>query len=110
MVFDLPNQPVAHAGTCRANAMIDARFSEADRPGAGALVSAIEAVSHAMGRAAQTSQASVTRRERQLAEVLLVLINGHQARAAGLAAEHIAEFNEDEHALALVATWVPLSE
>jgi hypothetical protein len=110
VAVDLPNQPVAHAGTRRRNAMIDARLSEADRPEADALVSAIEAVSHMAHRAAQTSQPSLTRRERQLAEVLMLLIHGDRARAAGLAAEHSAEFNEDEDALALMATWVPLSE
>ena len=131
--------------------MIHARFCEADRPGADALVSAIEAVlalstryetlaqrvrssdqfsvgqtdsgrlvqlerdapraAH-VARCAKSSQQSLTRRERQLAEVLLVLIDGDRARAAGLASEHIAEFDEDKDGLGLVATcaWVRLGE
>jgi len=54
---------------------------------------------------ARRSQRSITRRERQLVEVLLLVIDGDRARAAALATEHIAEFDQDGDALALVATW-----
>jgi hypothetical protein len=54
---------------------------------------------------AKNSQRAITRRERQLVEVLLLVINGDRERAAGLAAEHIDEFDEDRDALGLVATW-----
>ena len=54
---------------------------------------------------ARRSQRAITRRERQLVEVLLLVIDGDRVRAAGLAAEHIDEFDEDRDALALVATW-----
>ena len=56
------------------------------------------------GRAIR-SQRAITRRERQLVEVLLLVIDGDRERAAGLATEHIDEFDEDRDALALVATW-----
>jgi hypothetical protein len=56
---------------------------------------------------ARRSQRAITRRERQLVEVLLLVIDGDRVRAAGLAAEHIDEFDEDRDALALVATWHP---
>ena len=54
---------------------------------------------------ARKSQRAITRRERQLVEVLLLVIDGDRERAAGLAAEHIDEFDEDRDALGLVATW-----
>jgi hypothetical protein len=58
-------------------------------------------------RRARRSQRAITRRERQLVEVLLLVIDGDRQRAAALAAEHIAEFGEDRDALAPVATWHP---
>ena len=54
---------------------------------------------------ARKSQRAITRRERQLVEVLLLVIDGDRERATGLAAEHIDEFDEDRDALGLVATW-----
>jgi hypothetical protein len=54
---------------------------------------------------ARRSQGAITRRERQLVEVLLLVIDGDRARAAALAAEHIDEFDEDRDAIGLVATW-----
>jgi hypothetical protein len=54
---------------------------------------------------ARTSQPAITRRERQLVEVLLLVIDGDRERAAGLAAEHVNEFDEDRDALGLVASW-----
>ena len=58
---------------------------------------------------ARRSQGAITRRERQLVEVLLLVIDGDRERAAGLAAEHIDEFDEDRDALGLVATWLARS-
>jgi hypothetical protein len=54
---------------------------------------------------ARKSQRAISRRERQLVEVLLLVIDGDRERATGLAAEHIDEFDEDRDALGLVATW-----
>jgi hypothetical protein len=54
---------------------------------------------------ARRSQRAITRQERQLVEVLLLVVDGDRARAAGLAAEHIDEFDADRDALGLVATW-----
>ena len=54
---------------------------------------------------ARRPQRAITRRERQLVEVLLLVIDGDRERAAGLAAEHIDEFDEDRDALVLVAAW-----
>jgi len=54
---------------------------------------------------ARRSQRAITRRERQLVEVLLLVTDGDRERAAALAAEHIDEFDEDRDALALVASW-----
>jgi len=54
---------------------------------------------------ARRPQRAITRRERQVVEVLLLVIDGDRERAAGLAAEHIDEFDEDRDALGLVATW-----
>jgi hypothetical protein len=54
---------------------------------------------------ARRSQRAITRRERQLVEVLLLVIDGDRERAACLAAEHIDEFHEDRDALGLVASW-----
>jgi hypothetical protein len=55
----------------------------------------------------RTWRRSITRRERQLVEVLLLVIDGDRDRAAGLAGEHIAEFGEDADVLALIARWHP---
>jgi hypothetical protein len=54
---------------------------------------------------ARRSQRALTRQERQLVEVLLLVVDGDRARAAGLAAEHIDEFDDDRDALGLLATW-----
>jgi hypothetical protein len=44
-----------------------------------------------------------TRRQRQLAQIALLVDRGDRARAAGLALEHIAEFPGDADRLARVA-------
>jgi len=54
---------------------------------------------------AKRPQRAITRRDRQLVEVLLLVLDGDRERAAGLAAEHIDEFEGDRDALGLVATW-----
>jgi hypothetical protein len=58
-----------------------------------------------VARRVRSSRRSLTRRERQLVEVLLLVIDGERHRAAGLAGEHIAEFGEDADALAPIARW-----
>jgi len=47
----------------------------------------------------------VTRRERQLVEILLLSVDGEHRRAAALAAEHIDEFADDATALAIIDGW-----
>jgi hypothetical protein len=46
-----------------------------------------------------------TRRDRQLAEVRLLVEQGDERRAAGLAAEHVREFPQDAGVLGAVTGW-----
>ena len=62
---------------------------------------------HATRRArlARRVQPGITRRERQLVEILLLSVDGDRRRAAALAAEHVIEFADDATALAIVERW-----
>jgi hypothetical protein len=55
--------------------------------------------------AARRLRPGITRRERQLVEILLLSVDGDRRRAAALAAEHIAEFADDAVALTIVDRW-----
>jgi hypothetical protein len=48
----------------------------------------------------------LTRRERQLFEILSMSVDGDRRRAAALAAEHVAEFGDDAIALTMIERWV----
>ena len=50
-------------------------------------------------------RAGISRRERQLVEILLLSVDGDRRRAAALAAEHVEEFADDAIALAIVDRW-----
>jgi hypothetical protein len=62
---------------------------------------------HAARRArlARRTRSGVTRRERQLVEILLLSVDGDRRRAAALAAEHVEEFGDDAVALTVVDRW-----
>ena len=62
---------------------------------------------HAARRAglARDVRAGITRRERQLVEILLLSVDGDRRRAAALAAEHVEEFPDDGGALTIVDRW-----
>jgi uncharacterized protein (DUF1697 family) len=64
-------------------------------------------VDHAARRAriARRSRSGITRRERQLVEILLLSVDGDRRRAAALAAEHVKEFTDDANALTVVDRW-----
>jgi hypothetical protein len=71
------------------------------------LISLAGADEHAARRAglARGVRARISRRERQLVEILLLSVDGDRRRAAALAAEHIREFGEDAVALTIVDRW-----
>lgn|GEM_PF-5181101 len=48
----------------------------------------------------------LTRRERQLVEILSLSVDGDRHRAAALAAEHAEEFTDDAVALIVLDHWV----
>ena len=48
----------------------------------------------------------LTRRERQLFEILSLSVDGDRRRAAALAAEHVEEFADDAVALTMIDRWV----
>jgi hypothetical protein len=54
---------------------------------------------------ARSVRSGITRRERQLVEILLLSVDGDRRRAAALAAEHINEFADDAVPLAVVERW-----
>jgi hypothetical protein len=56
-------------------------------------------------RMARRSRSGLTRRERQLVEILLLSVDGDRRRAAALAAEHIGEFPDDTPALTVIDRW-----
>ena len=74
---------------------------------AACIMSLAGADGHAARRAglARRTRSSVTRRERQLVEILLLSVDGDRRRAAGLAAEHVDEFPDDGVALTVVDRW-----
>ena len=47
----------------------------------------------------------LTRRERQLVEILSLSVDGDRRRAAALAAQHIEEFTDDAVALTIIDRW-----
>ena len=47
----------------------------------------------------------LTRRERQLVEILSLSVEGDHGRAAALAAEHVEEFTDDAVALTTIDRW-----
>ena len=71
------------------------------------IMSLAGATNHAARRAglARRSRSGITRRERQLVEILLLSVDGERRRAAALAAEHIEEFADDATALTVVDRW-----
>ncbi|HEY4611147.1 MAG TPA: hypothetical protein VFE86_17220 [Ilumatobacteraceae bacterium] len=71
------------------------------------IMSLAGAPQHAARRAglARSVRAGITRRERQLVEILLLSVDGHRRRAAALAAEHVEEFPDDGVALTIVDRW-----
>ena len=54
---------------------------------------------------ARRSRSGITRRERQLVEILLLSVDGDRRRAAVLATEHVDEFPDDAPALTVVDRW-----
>lgn len=54
---------------------------------------------------ARRSRSGLTRRERQLVEILLLSVDGEGRRASALAAEHVGEFPDDASALTVVDRW-----
>jgi hypothetical protein len=73
------------------------------------IMSLAGAEDHAAKRAgvARQIRSGITRRERQLVEILLLSVDGDRRRAAALATEHLEEFADDAVALAAVDRWVP---
>lgn len=71
------------------------------------IMSIAGAADHAARRAgiARRVRAGVTRRERQLVEILLLSVDGEHRRAAALATEHIDEFADDAAPLAIIDGW-----
>jgi len=59
----------------------------------------------ARGGIAKSLSRSISRRERQLVEILVLSANGSRDRAAGLAAEHVLEHPSDAPALAAIVQW-----
>jgi hypothetical protein len=54
---------------------------------------------------ARRIRSDMSRRERQLVEILLLSVDGDRRRAAALAAEHVDEFAVDGAALSVVDRW-----
>ena len=48
----------------------------------------------------------LTRRERQLVEILSLSVDGDRRRAAALAAEHVEEFTDDAVAITVIDHWL----
>lgn len=71
------------------------------------MMSLAGAAEHAARRAelARDVHVGVTRRERELIEILLLSVDGDHMRAAALAAEHIGEFPADAKALTTIDRW-----
>ena len=71
------------------------------------LMSLAGATNNAARRAglAREIRSGITRRERQLVEILLLSVDGDRRRAAALAAEHVEEFADDAVALTVVDRW-----
>ena len=74
---------------------------------AAVIMSLAGASDHAARRAglARRIRSGITRRERQLVEILLLSVDGDRRRAAALAAEHVDEFADDAAALTVVDRW-----
>ena len=73
-----------------------------------ALIMSLAGADHRAARRAglaRRARSGVTRRERQLVEILLLSVDGDHRRAAALAAEHVKEFSADAAALTAVDRW-----
>lgn len=68
------------------------------------LAGATDLAAQRAGRARHV-RSGITRRERQLVEILLLSVDGDRRRAAALAAEHVDEFPDDGAALSVVDRW-----
>jgi hypothetical protein len=55
-----------------------------------------EVAARPLARAATATARGQPRRERQLAQIVQLAVDGHTARASGLTAEHLAEFPDDQ--------------
>ena len=64
-----------------------------------------EGRARARGGIAKSLTRSISRRERQLVEILLLSADGNRDRAAGLASEHVLEHPADAPALAALVHW-----
>jgi hypothetical protein len=62
-----------------------------------------QAARHA--RLARRARHGITRRERQLVEILLAPVDGDHGRAAVLVSEHVNEFTDDALPLSIVDRW-----
>jgi hypothetical protein len=62
-----------------------------------------QAARHA--RLARHARNGITRRERQLVEILLSAVDGAHPRAAALVSEHVSEFADDAVALSIIDRW-----
>jgi hypothetical protein len=62
-----------------------------------------DAAHHA--RLARSSRSGITRRERQLVEILLSSVDGDHRRATALATEHVSEFPNDALPLSIIDRW-----
>jgi hypothetical protein len=65
--------------------------------------SSTQAARHA--RLARRSRHGITRRERQLVEILLSPVDGDHHRAAALVREHVSEFADDARTLSIIDRW-----
>jgi hypothetical protein len=54
---------------------------------------------------AREVRSGMTRRERQLVEILMLSVDGDCRRASALVAEHVEEFADDAVALTVVERW-----
>jgi hypothetical protein len=58
-----------------------------------------------LAHAASVAARGRTRRERQLVQIVQLTVNGDTGRASGLAAEHLAEFPDDD-LISRVQAWL----
>jgi len=63
------------------------------------------AAAQSLARAATVAARGQPRRERQLAQIVQLAVDGDTGRATGLTAEHLAEF-PDDHLIGRVQAWL----